>query len=178
LPSKNKGPGLLLRFFLLLPKAVVVLYLVIDAIFTPIFRPLFQWIVRLGLIRWLQELIAALPPYAILASLAVPFALAEPAKLIALYLIAAGRFKAGVIMTVLAHLVTLVIVERIYDAGRAKLRTILWFARLMDWLTGIRDRLLAWARATAVWKFAAAVKRSAWLLVLKLRRHIRAGKAL
>lgn len=156
------------RPFLLAAKGVVVLYLVLDAIFTPIFWPLFRWLTKLRYIIRLQEIIARLPPYAILVSLAIPFAFAEPAKLVALYLIAAGHLTAGLILTAVAHLVTLVVVERIYHAGREKLRTIPWFAKLMDWLTGIRDQLLAWARATPAWAFFLTLRRRAQAVLTKL----------
>lgn len=167
---RNEDYGFLARFFLALAKSVVVLYLVIDAIFAPIFRPLFRWIIKLGYVIRFQEAVAALPPYAILASLAIPFAFAEPAKLIALYLLAAGHLTSGLVMTALAHLVTLVIVERIYHAGEAKLRTIPWFAKLMDWLIGVRDRLLAWARTTPVWAFAVKVKQITSMAAVKFKR--------
>jgi hypothetical protein len=153
LASRHVKSGLLRRFVLLVAEAIVVFYLILDAIFAPIFRPLLRWIIKLRYIVRLQEMVAALPPYGVLVALAVPFAFAEPAKVIALYLLAAGHLVAGVALTAIAHLVTLVIVERIYHAGREKLRTILWFARLMDWLTAIRDHLLAWVRSTRVWAF-------------------------
>jgi hypothetical protein len=179
LASRHQYSGSLLRILLAPAKAVVVFYLILDAIFAPIFRPLYRWLIKLRYVVRFQEIIAALPPYAILVALAVPFAFAEPAKLIALYLIAIGHLTAGIILTALAHLVTLVIVERIYHAGREKLRTIPWFARLMDWLGGVRDRFLAWARATWVWAFTVKVKQkvkqSARALAAKLKLYFRAG---
>jgi hypothetical protein len=175
LASRHGYTGLLLRLLVLAAKGVVVLYLILDAVFTPIFRPLYRWLISLRYVIRFQQIIAALPPYGILAALAVPFAFAEPAKLVALYLIAAGHFRTGIVMTALAHLVTLVVVERIYHAGREKLRTIAWFARLMDWLTAVRSRFLAWARTTWVWAFAAKVKRGAHAIAAKLRLYFRAG---
>ncbi|MGH6937147.1 MAG: hypothetical protein ACRED2_13440, partial [Methylocella sp.] len=75
-----------LRRLLLLPvKAVVVLFVVLDGIVTPVARPLLGWAARLRFVVRLQDIVAALPPCAILASLAVPFAVAEPAKIYALY---------------------------------------------------------------------------------------------
>jgi hypothetical protein len=178
LAARHERSGLLRRLLLFAAKAVVVLYLVIDAIFAPIFRPLFRWITKLRYVVRLQEMVAALPPYGVLVALAIPFAFAEPAKLVALVLIAAGHVVTGVIMTAMAHLVTLVVVERIYHAGREKLRSIPWFARLMDWLTEIRDRLLTWAKATWVWAFAAKVKRSARAAFAKLRLRFHFGQLL
>ena len=57
----------------------------------------------------------------------------------------------------------------------APLKTISWFAKLIDWLTGIRDRLLAWARATRVWTFSVQFKRTARVLVEKIRLRFRIG---
>ncbi len=163
------------RVFLFPAKAVVVLYVVLDGIITPVVRPLVGWVARLRFVIRLQDIVAALPPYAILVLLAVPFAFAEPAKIYALYLMTGGKFVAGLVTISMAYLVSLLVVERIYHAGRKKLKTIPWFAKLMDWLTGIRDRLLAWARATRVWAFSVQVKLAARAFVAKLRLHFRAG---
>ena len=163
------------RLFLLAAKAVVVLYFVLDGIVTPVVRPLLGWVARLRFVIRLQDIVAALPPYAILALLAVPLAVAEPAKIYALYLMTEGQFATGLVTISMAYLVSLLVVERIYHAGRAKLKTIPWFAKLIDWLTGIRDRLLAWARATRVWAFSVKLKRTARALAAKLRLRFRAG---
>lgn len=170
--DENSG----VRHLLLLPaKAVVVLYLVLDGIVTPVVRPLLGWVARLSFVIRLQDIVAALPPYAILVLLAIPFAFAEPAKIYALYLMTEGQFVTGVVTISMAYLVSLLVVERIYHAGRAKLKSIPWFARLIDWLTGIRDRLLAWARTTRIWAFSVKVKRNARALAAKLRLRFRAG---
>jgi hypothetical protein len=169
-----------LRRLLLLPaKAVVVLYVVLDGIVTPVVRPLLGWVARHRFVIRLQDIVAALPPYAILALLAVPLAVAEPAKIYALYLMTEGQLVTGLGTISMAYLVSLLVVERIYYAGRMKLATIPWFAKLMDWLIGIRDRLLAWARATRIWafsvKFSVKLKRNARALAAKLRLRFRAG---
>jgi hypothetical protein len=163
------------RLFLLPAKAVVVLYIVLDGIVTPVVRPLLRWVARLRIVIRLQDIVAALPPYVILALLSVPFAFAEPAKIYALYLMTEGQLATGLVTIALAYLVSLLVVERIYHAGRTKLKTIPWFAKLMDWLTGIRDRLLAWVRATRVWAFSVRLKRNARALAAKLRLRFRAG---
>ena len=163
------------RLFLLATKAVVVLYVVLDGIVTPVVRPLLGWVTRLRFVIRLQDIVAALPPYAILVLLAVPFAFAEPAKIYALYLMTEGHFATGLVTISMAYLVSLLVVERIYHAGQGKLQTIVWFAKLMDWLTGIRDRLLAWARATRIWAFSVKLKRNARTLAAKLRLRFRAG---
>jgi hypothetical protein len=163
------------RLFLSAAKAVVVVYIVLDGIVTPVVRPLLRWVARLRFVIRLQDIVATLPPYAILALLSVPFAVAEPAKIYALYLMTEGQLATGLVTIALAYLVSLLVVERIYHAGRTKLKTIPWFAKLMDWLTGIRDRLLAWVRATRVWAFSVRLKRNARALAAKLRLRFRAG---
>jgi len=163
------------RLFLLPAKAVVVLYVILDGIVKPAVRPLLGWVARLRFVIRLQDIVAALSPYAILVLLAVPFAFAEPAKIYALYLMTEGDFAAGLVTISMAYLVSILIVERIYHAGRMKLATIPWFAKFMDWLTGIRDRLLAWARATRVWAFSVKLKQNARAFAAKLRLRFRAG---
>jgi hypothetical protein len=116
-----------------------------------------------------RDIVAALPSYAILLLLAVPVAFAEPAKIYALVLTGEWHFATGIATMAMAYLVSLAVVERIYHAGQVKLKTISWFAKLMDWLTGIRDRLLAWARATRVWALSVQFKRTARVLVEKIR---------
>jgi hypothetical protein len=102
-------------------KAVVILYVVLDGIVTPVVRPLLGWVARLRFVIGLQEIVAALPPYAILALLAVPFAFAEPAKIYALYLMTKGQVaRPRYDFDGLSR--EPVVVERIYHAGRAKLK--------------------------------------------------------
>jgi len=177
--ARTDGNSSLRRLLLLPAKAVVILYVVLDGIVTPVVRPLLAWVAKLRFVIRLQDIVAALPPYAILALLAVPFAVAEPAKIYALYLMTEGQLVTGLGTISMAYLVSLVVVERIYHAGRMKLATIPWFAELMNWLTGIRDRLLAWARATRIWafsvEFSVKLKRNARALAAKLRLRFRAG---
>lgn len=139
--------------------AVVALVVLLDALVGPMFRPLLRRLFRLRLFALAERGIAALPPYAILALLAAPFALAEPLKILSLWWIASGRLVPGIIGQVFAHLMTLVVVDRIYHAGRDKLLTIGWFAWIMGWLAAIRDTVLARLRGTALWRAAHAAER-------------------
>lgn len=175
MPALNQESGLR-RIFIWVAKAVVILYVVLDAIFTPLFLPLLRWVAKLQFVIRLQDAVAALPPYAILVLLAIPFAIAEPAKVYALYLMGAGQITMGLLTMALAYIVSLVVVERIYMAGQAKLRTISWFAKLLDWLFGIRDRLLAFARSTKIWAFSVRLKREARAFLTWIRLRLRAGK--
>ncbi|QTK82792.1 Hypothetical protein AT6N2_L2120 [Agrobacterium tumefaciens] len=143
-----------IRRILVFPiRAIIVLALILDGIFRPLYRPVIRAISRITFIQKLQTRIARLPRLAILLCLAVPFAIAEPMKIVGLVLIAHGAFKSGVVLTVLAHLSTFLIVERIYHAGKEKLLTYGWLAWIMRYVRFARafyDRAkasaLSWIR--------------------------------
>lgn len=160
------------RALLRVAEAVVILYVVLDGIFTPLFRPILRWTAQLHLILRLQDFVRTLPPYAILALFIVPHAVIEPAKVYGLYLIGSGHPRFGVIVFVLSYIVGIVVVERIYHAGKEKLRTIAWFAKILDWLFDLRDRLIAWAKSTEVWALAAKAKRWAAEVIAQVRLRV------
>lgn len=143
-----------IRTILVFPlRAIIVFALVLDGIFRPLYRPVIRALSNLKIIQRLESRIAQLPRLAILLCLAVPFAIAEPMKIIGLVLLAHGAFKSGVVLTIIAHLSTFLIVERIYHAGREKLLTYGWLAWIMRYVRFARsfyDRLklaaLSWIR--------------------------------
>jgi hypothetical protein len=117
--------------------------LLIDAIARPLYRPLLDWIAARRIIHRFEAMIKPLPRFVILVLFGVPFAVAEPLKLLAVYLIARGLAVTGVVLLVLAYLVSFLIVERIYEAGREKLLTYWWFAWAMAQIVKVRNLLLA-----------------------------------
>lgn len=143
-----------IRTILVFPlRAIIVFAMVLDGIFRPLYRPVIRALSNLKIIQRLESRIAQLPRLAILLCLAVPFAIAEPMKIIGLVLFAHGAFKPGVVLTIIAHLSTFLIVERIYHAGREKLLTYGWLAWIMRYVRFARsfyDRLklaaLSWIR--------------------------------
>jgi len=70
--------------------------------------------------------------------------LLEPAKPLGLYLLATGRPIAGMLVLAVAEVLKIVIVERLYRAGRDRLLTIPWFAWGHRRVTGLIARLRAW----------------------------------
>lgn len=156
-PPENTSRSLSQRLI-----AVVVLpLLILDEIARPLYGPLLRAIARLRFLKAITALIIRLPPYAILCILAVPFIIAEPLKVVALYWIGTGHFLVGAATLVAAYALSFVLVERIYDAGREKLGTIAWFARALTWVSGYRDALLAWLRTTGAWRMARSALMSA-----------------
>ncbi|WOJ89950.1 hypothetical protein RZS28_01145 [Methylocapsa polymorpha] len=171
MPAQHQFAGLR-RALLRVAEAVVIVYVVLDGIITPIFRPVLRWTAQLRLILSLQDFVRRLPPYAILVFFLVPHAVIEPAKIYAVYLIGSGHPLIGLITLALTYLIGLVVVERIYNAGKEKLRTIAWFAKILDWLFDFRDRLIAWARSTEVWAFAVKTKRWAADVIRQARLRV------
>lgn len=143
----------------------VVGYSILDQLLFPLFRPLIGWLSGLKLFELIGAGLQKLPPYVMLLVLAVPFFLLEPLKLFALYWIAVGHIYQGAALTILAHVLSILTLERLYHAGKPQLMQIGWFARLMAWLGGIRDTALRIAKSTAVWKWSAEIALAvrAWL---------------
>ena len=142
-------------------KIVVALAILVDELLRPIYRPVINRIVGLPFFALLHRQVAALPRWAILIAFSVPFLIAEPLKLAALILIAKGRIISGAVTFAFAQLMTFILVERIFHAGRAKLLTYGWFAWIIDRISAIRDRVMASGR------------RALRLLKLFVRRHAR-----
>lgn len=117
--------------------------LIVDAVARPVYRPLLEWFANLAMIHRFEAWIATLPRFVILVFFAVPFIVAEPLKVLAVYLIAIGMVVSGVVLMAVAYLVSFLVVERIYHAGREKLLTYPWFKWGMDRVVFVRDLLLA-----------------------------------
>lgn len=129
-----------IRTILVFPiRAIIIFAPILDGIFRPLYRPVIRAISNLTFIQRLESCIERLPRLAILLCLAVPFAIAEPMKIVGLVLIAHGAFKSGLVLTILAHLSTFLIVERIYHAGREKLLTYGWLAWIMRYVRFARS---------------------------------------
>lgn len=128
--------------------AVVGLIVLLDMVIGPVLRPIGRFIDQLGTIEHIRRLSRRLPAYVALVCLAVPLLVAEPAKIFALYLIGEGHYIAGPVTLALAYLVSLVLVDTIYDGARPQLRSIVWFATLVDRIAAIRLAVMSRVRAS------------------------------
>ena len=104
-------------------------------------KTLTGWIAKFPLIRWYESAIQRLPPYPTMLVFLLPGALLFPVKLGALYLMTHGRMLVGIAVIVAAKVLGTAIVARSYVVCLPKLMTIGWFARLHDWLIGVRNWL-------------------------------------
>ena len=109
---------------------------------------------QLPILRSIETLIIALPPYLALFVFAVPALLLVPVKLIALYFIAHGQKTLGVLTVVAAKFVGTALVARLFILTRPKLMRIGWFARGYERFISFKDRLYTLLRSTWIYQVA------------------------
>lgn len=144
--------------------------ILLDELVRPLYRPLIARLAALKIMHAFERWIAARSVWTILVLLAVPYATIEPLKFVALVWIAGGWPKAGTVLFLLAYLLSFVIIERIYSAGRAKLMTLPWMAWVILTLATLRDRVVAALRLD---RLKASLRRTARDLRRRLALLIR-----
>lgn len=107
---------------------------------------------QLPILRPIELLISALPPYLALIVFAVPSVLLVPVKLLAVYLMAHGQATLGVLTVVAAKVFGTALIARIFTLTRPKLLHIPWFAWLHDRVVGFKSRVYTYLRSTAIYK--------------------------
>ncbi|HEY5579815.1 MAG TPA: hypothetical protein VIK56_01440 [Rhodoferax sp.] len=118
----------------------------------------FAWVGRLPGLRWLEERIRALPPYAALALFLLPTAMLLPVKLLALWLIGQGKMLTGTLVILSAKVVGTAIVARLFSLTRPALMQLAWFARLFRRWIGWKKALLDQVRASWPWRLGRVMK--------------------
>ena len=121
-------------------------------------RRAFALLARLPVIRQLEALLRRLPPRWAFVVLLLPSLLILPIKLLAVWLIAMGRVTLGVGVIVAAKLGGTALLAWLFQLIQPALMQLAWFARLYARWTAWKAELLAWVRASAVWRAARAVK--------------------
>jgi len=140
-----------LRGLFLSIKIVIAIFWVVDELARPLYRPLLDWIASWRVLERFTSRVKALPRSVILVLFAIPFAVAEPLKVLALVVIAKGSALAGIALLIFAYLMTFLIVERIYHAGRDKLLTYPWLKWAMTQIGAIRSSVISARRSMLTW---------------------------
>ncbi|OCJ09445.1 hypothetical protein A6U86_26745 [Rhizobium sp. AC27/96] len=126
--------------FLSLPlRLLIALLVVISEIARPLYRPFVTWFASLSIVEHFSALVGSLPRAVILVLFVVPLAVAEPLKIYALFLIAKGHVASGIVIIALAYLMSFLLVERLFHAGREKLLTYDWLKWIMDRVETVRN---------------------------------------
>jgi uncharacterized membrane protein len=145
------------RILKVLTYIAVGLYLLVDAIFMTLAKPIADWIAVHVALRRLRDWIKSLPPYPSLALFSVPVIVLEPIKPIAAYLAATGQFLSGAVTFIFGELLKLVLVERLFSLTREKLMRIPTFARLYE----MYNQAMSWLRETEAWRTVQSLLESA-----------------
>jgi len=127
---------------LLLPvRLVIAVLVIISEVARPLYRPFVNWFSSLSIVKHFGEFVGSLPRAVILVLFVVPLAIAEPLKIYALFVIARGHVISGLVIIALAYLMSFLLVERLFHAGREKLLTYGWLKWIMDRVATVRDSI-------------------------------------
>ena len=130
-------------------------------------RRVFALFARLPVIRQFEALLKKLPPRAAFVVLLLPSLLILPIKLVAVWLVAEGHALLGVFIIIAAKVFGTALLAWLFQLIQPALMQLPWFARLYARWTAWKADLLAWVRASGVWRTARAIK----LRVKRLFRH-------
>jgi hypothetical protein len=133
-------------------------------------RRVFALIARLPVIRQIEALLRRLPPRAAFVVLLLPSLLILPIKLAAVWLVARGHALLGVGVIIGAKLFGTALLAWLFQLIQPALMQLPWFARIYARWTAWKAELLAWVRASAVWRTARAIK-------LRVKRLFRRGRS-
>ncbi len=149
--------------------ALAILYFLVDGVVLAIIRAPAAWLVRQPPVARLMARIARLGPYPTLVLLLVPIVLLEPLKPLALYLVAKRYVVVGTTMLILAELLKIVTVERLFHLSRAKLMTIPAFAWVYRFVVG----WLLFLEALPPWQFVTRQVNLVKEFVRRLRAYVK-----
>ena len=93
--------------------------------------------------RFLRKWMEGLGPYQSLLLLAIPVAIVEPAKLVAVAFAGEGHWFTGSVILIVAYAVSILVVERLFRILKPNLLKLRWFAKVWRWFTAFRARAIA-----------------------------------
>ena len=89
-----------------------------------------------------RRFVQRLSPYQSLVLLAVPAAVVEPLKIVAVGIAGKGHWLAGTATIVAAYAVSLLFIERLFRLVKPKLLMLNWFAAIWPKVVALRNRFL------------------------------------
>ena len=154
----RQRPGLLRSVLEIVLELVVGFFVVLDAIVRPLFGPLMRALSRLKLIHRIEAWIVSLNPYVIFVLIAAPFAVAELTKVYAVILMAQEHFRLGMTLFIGAYVVSILVCERIFHAGKSQLLTLGWFKWGYDKVMAVKDAIVGYIVQTRAWQSVDAMR--------------------
>ena len=141
-------------------------------------QPLSALLARLAqfqLVARLESWVQRLTPWPSLAVFLVPSVLFLPLKLASLWLIGNGQLIAATLLFAFAKVAGTALYARIFQLTQPALMQLGWFARAYNWFIPWKDRLVAHAKSTAVWRAAVAWKMRAKAVWERIKPAVRAA---
>ncbi len=145
-------------------------YFLVDAVLLPVARVISSWMAEHWMFCSLRRWLLSLRPYPTLLLFAVPVIALEPVKPVALYWIATSHVLLGCTAIVVAEILKLVFIERLFCISRDKLMSIPAFAWGYARYRVARD----WANSIEAWQ---TVRRFSRMAQTGIRRHLREWRA-
>ncbi|MGZ5199567.1 MAG: hypothetical protein ACXWC4_07320 [Telluria sp.] len=128
-------------------------------------------------LRSLEARVRTLPPYVALVVFVLPGLLLFPVKVLAVVAIARGHPASGILTLLLAKLGSAAIVARLYVLTLPSLLALGWFARCHAWFVRMKDRSIAYLRASQTWRAARRLIHTTRRTLRRLLRRLRPGHA-
>ena len=144
---------------------IAVLYVMVDAVFMTVAKPIAGWLEKRLVLKKLGAWIKSLRPYPSLALFSVPVIVLEPVKPAAAYLAATGQLAKGIVILVVGELLKLVLIERLFRLTRDKLMKIRAFA----WIYAKSCEAKAWLESTDAWRIMSQLRKAARDCVAHMR---------
>ena len=127
---------------------VATAYMLVDALFMTVAKPLSDWIAKRRIFDDLRAWIISLRPYPTLALFAVPVIILEPVKPFSAYLAATGHVAMAFTVLAVGEVLKLVLLERLFSISKNKLMSIAAFAWTYDKYCASKT----WLEATEAWQ--------------------------
>jgi hypothetical protein len=149
-------------------------YFIADGVFSYVTQPVSAWIAKKAPFERARIWVTSLRPYPSLALFAVPVVLLEPAKPFAGYLIGTGHFFAGAVTFIMAEVLKLTFVERLFQLNRTKLLSIpafAWGYRYWRHMMDVVESMKIWKASRRLAHKTRQLFRWLWLRLNNSRRE-------
>ena len=150
--------------------AIAIPYFLMDAIFAAVAIPLSRWIAAHSAFARIHRWILSLRPYPTLLLFIVPVIVLEPAKPLAAYLVATHHAALGLSVLVVAEILKLVLIERLFSVSRDKLMSIPAFAWAYGKYAWVKNWLISLEASQPALRWSRIVRDTAQRLMLEARR--------
>jgi hypothetical protein len=152
--------------------AIAIPYFLLDAVFATVAIPLSEWIAGLGAFARIHRWVLSLKPYPTLLLFLVPLIVLEPVKPLAAYLCTTHHATLGLSALVIAELIKLVLIERLFSVSRGKLMSIPAFAWVFGKYSAVKNCLTSLEAWQGALRWSRIVRDAARRMMLEAKRSM------